>query len=102
MAWGFFALFTLMERRHLHIKPYISEYIHAEIYKCIRDENYYSTLIYSLFSNISIDQICSIIKEYWINQKSLLKILYRHVDISNHFCLRLPEVSPTDTFNLRV
>ena len=91
-----------MEGRHLHIKSYISDYIHAEIYKCIRNEKYYSTFIYSLFSNISIDEICSIIKEYWINQKSLLKILYRHVDISNHFLLTFPDISPLDTFNFRV
>lgn len=91
-----------MKDHHLHIKSYISDYIHDEIYKCIRNEKYYSTFIYSLFSNISIDEICSIVKEYWINQKSLLRILYRHVDISNHFCLRLPEVSNSDTFNLRV
>lgn len=91
-----------MKGHHLHIKSYISDYIHSEIYKCIRNENYYSTFIYSLFSNISIDEICSIIQEYWINQKSLLKILYRHVDINRHFYLRLPEFSSSDIFNLRV
>lgn len=81
-------------------RRYISKYINNEINNCIRNKEYKSVFLYSLFEGTSLNEVMYIIQKYKINEKKLNKILYRNISINNHFCLKL--MDKVEDFNFRV
>tara|TARA_B100001564_G_C20657825_1_gene680072 strand:- start:527 stop:781 length:255 start_codon:yes stop_codon:yes gene_type:complete len=79
---------------------FIKQYIKTEIYRCLKDKEYRSVFLYSLFNNTTLEELSSIIKEYWIDETKLSKVLYKNICISNHFHLNYPQSNKT--FNFRV
>lgn len=79
---------------------YIKQYIKTEIDKCLKNKEYKSVFLYSLFNNTTLEELSSIIKHYMINQNKLCKVLYRNISIANHFYLNYPQTSKTFIFRV--
>lgn len=79
---------------------YIKQYIKTEIGKCLKNKEYKSVFLYSLFDKTTLEQLSSIINHYSINENKLSKVLYRNISISNHFYLNCPQSSNTFIFRV--